>query len=243
MRLSRKRLQLSALLTFVATAACSLPSSIDSPPADAPPAHLTLRVKGWDMDLDGREVNLVPNDSLRLHAFVENRPDAYSTPVISASDPTILEPLSDGTYNVRHFGTLNLTATALAKSPSQQPQVLTATAKINLACTAEMRPGIVLTVLDSVSGAPMALERTRRVRATSASRVDSVAVLPSGSLILGGVIPIGDGRWGFAMENPGIWSVEVEVEGHRAWRQDGIAVSRGLCHVITTNVAARLGPL
>ncbi|MBI5601172.1 MAG: hypothetical protein HY944_06360 [Gemmatimonadetes bacterium] len=244
MLLRRKHLRSSCLLAFVATAACDLPVVVHTPPAETPPAHLRLHVVDWGQDLNGSEIYLTPNDSLRLRAVVENRPDVYGTPVISASDPTILELLSDGTYNVRHFGTLELTATALAKAPQVQPQRLTATAKINLVCTAEMRPGIVLTVRDSLSGALVPSLGTRRIRAASATRVDSIVVSPTGSLVLGGgAYPAGEGLWAFAMESAGVWSVDVEADGYRAWRGEGIAVSRGVCHVITVRVTARLRPL
>jgi len=243
MRRNRFSRLVAALLTLSATVSCVHPEKFNTPPEYVPPAHLAVRIEGSSMDLAGREINLEPGDSMRIRAVVENRPDSYSTPVITAADPSRLELLADGAYNVRRFGTLSLTATAVAKSPSEQPQTLIAFSKINMVCTAEMRVGIVLTVLDSVSGAPVASEKHRLVRSTGAARVDSARVISPINLVLSGVTPIGEGRWGIAAGAPGPWTVEVEADGYRAWRRDGVLVSSGLCGVITAQLTARLAPL
>jgi hypothetical protein len=234
--------RLAAALLIVAEA-CVQPAKVDSPPEYVPPAHLAVRIEGSSMDLAGREINMVPGDSMRLRAVVENRPEAYSAPVITASDASRLELMANGAYNVRRVGTLSLTATAVAKSSSEQPQTLIAFSKISMVCTAEMRAGIVLTVLDSVSGAPLASEKHRLVRSTGAARVDSARVVTPANLILAGVTPIGEGRWGIAAGAPGPWTVEVEADGYRAWHRDGVLVSSGLCGVITAQVTARLALL
>jgi hypothetical protein len=236
-------LRVTALLSTAAVFACGDNPVVigTNPPAVQP--HLRVQVKGLDLDLAGREITLTPGDSLVVQAFVENRPEAYGVPEISASDPSMIERLSDGTYIVRRAGTLNLTATAFAKSSSEQPPLLMESARINIACTADMRAGLVLAVRDSVSGASVANEKTRRVRATGATRVDSATVSPTGALVTSGVFPGGDGRWSLAWESAGTWSVEIDADGYGPWRQDGIVVPRGICHVMTVNITARLSPI
>ncbi len=231
---------LRAIAVFACVlAGCSASTEPSDSPDSVPVPHLSLRTD-FGLELLQGEVNLTPGDSLILLATVEGSPADYGVPWITATDTAALQPRHDGTALVRRSGELSLTVTAVPKVPSARTPLLSASARLRLVCTAEMRAGILLTVLDSISGAPVTTLSTRRIRATSASRVDSAIVSPSGSLTLAGVIPTGDGLWGFAMESAGIWSVEVEADGYRAWRGDGIAVSGGLCHVITQRVVARL---
>ncbi len=241
MRSNRFSLLVPAMLAVAV--ACVQPAKIDSPPEYVPPAHLAVRIEGSAMDIAGQEINMTPGDSLRLRAIVENRSEAYGTPVITSADPSFLELLPDGTYRVKRFGTLNLTATALAKSPNEQPQTLSAFSTLRLVCTAEMRAGIRLTVRDSVTGALIPSARAQRFRVTSATRVDSAVVSASGTLILSGSItPGGDGKW-ILWESPGTWSVDFDAAGYRPWRRDAVVVPAGLCHAIAVDLTANLQPL
>jgi len=227
---------------FAGAAALSCADIVETHPTSVQP-HIRIQTSGLDLDLAGREITLGAGDSLLLVAVVEHRPEAYDVPEIKAADPSMLERVGDGIYNVRRTGTLDVTATAFAKSPTEQPRFLMESARINAACTLEMRAGILLTVRDSITGTIVMSDKTRRIRATSASRTDSAVVSPSGTPTFSGVVPAGDGRWALAMENAGSWTVQMEADGYRLWRQDGIVVTRGLCHVKTLNVTARLQPL
>jgi len=220
-------------------AGCSASTEPSDPPESTALSHLSLKA-GSGPELLLGDIHLVPGDSLILRATVVGYPADYGVPSISATDTSALHPRNDGTAVVRRTGELSLTVVALPKVVSARTPVLSANARLHLACTAEMRAGIILTVVDSATGSPVASETTRRIRASSSTRVDSIVVSPSGSFVLGGVIPIGDGLWGFARESSGSWSVEVEAAGHRPWRTDGIVVSEGLCHVITQPVVAKL---
>lgn len=229
----------AVVLLALLLAGCSASTELSDPPAGVPLSHLSLKA-GFGPELLLGDVYLVPEDSLILRATVEGYPADYGIPSITATDTAALQPRNDGTAAVRRSGELNLTVVAQPKVASGRTPVLTANARLHVACTADMRAGVSLTVLDAISGAPVAFLSTRRIRATSASRVDSIVVSPSGSLVQGGVIPIGEGRWMLAMETPGIWSVAVEADEYRAWLGEGIAVTRGICHVITQRVVAKL---
>jgi hypothetical protein len=240
MALCRNDLRAIAASAFL-LASCSAFIEPSDPSPGIPLSHLSLKA-GFGPELLLGDVHLVPGDSLILKATVEGYPADYGVPSITATDTAALQSRNDGTAVVRRPGEVNLTVVALPKVVSARTPVLSANARLHVACTADMRAGVNLTFLDSMSGAPVATLSTRRIRATSASRVDSIVVSPSGALILGGVWLTGEGRWAFAMESPGTWSVDVEADGYRVWRGDGIVVSRGICHVIAVNVTARLAP-
>lgn len=238
MALRHNDLRAAAILTFLLSG-CAASTEPSDPPESVPVPHLSLRTD-FGLELLQGEINLTPGDSLILRATVEGTPADYGVPWITATDTAALQPRNDGTAVVRRSGELNLTVVAQPKVATSRTPVLSANARLHVSCTAEMRAGIILTIFDSISGAPVASLSTRRIRATSDSRVDSIVVSPSGSLVQGGVMPIGEGWWAFAMETPGIWSVEVEADDYRTWRGEGVAVTRGICHVITARVVAKL---
>lgn len=220
-------------------AGCSAFTDPSDPSEGVPLSHLSLKA-GFGPELLQGDVYLTPEDSLILRATVEGHPEDYGVPSITATDTAALLPRSDGTAVVRRSGELNLMVTAQPKVPSARTPLLSANARLHVVCTAEMRAGVDLTVVDAMSGAPVAPLSTRRIRASSAIREDSIVVSPSGSLVVSGVFPAGEGRWAFAMETPGTWSVEIEADDYRTWRRDGIVVPRGVCHVITQRVEAKL---
>lgn len=194
---------------------------------DAPAARLSLRANSWP-ELTGRELTVTAEDSVIIRASVEGNPEAYGVPVLAASIPAALELRGDGSAAVRYPAPLVLTATATAKAPSTRPATLSAAATLNLACTMEARPGIALTLLDSVSGQPVSGTGGLRLRATSGTWADS--------LVMRTIYHI----WSTAHERRGTYSVTADVDGYRPWRADGIVVTGGLCHVHTTPVVARL---
>lgn len=226
MILRRNNLGAIAILTLL-LAGCSASVEPADPPPSVPPSHLSLRTDSGLELLQG-EINLVPGDSLILRATVVGSPGDYGVPAITATDPAVLESRADGTAAVRRAGELNLSIIALPKVVSPRTPVLSANTRLRLLCTLEMRAGLSLALEDSMSGQPLSGTGSMRLRATSPVFTDSL-VAPT--LIAG---------WSTAWERPGTYSVTADVDGYQPWRRDGIAVSSGLCHVITQRVVAKL---
>ena len=67
-----------------------------------------------------------------------------------------------------------------------------------------------------------------RIRLSDGVRTDSLIT----TMTIGG--------WGGAFERAGIFMATIDADGFFPWRQDGIVVTRGLCHVRTVRVTARL---
>lgn len=93
-------------------------------------------------------------------------------------------------------------------------------------CTREARPGIVLEVRDSLTGAPAASGALAIAQA--AAFADT---LRGTDLFLSG-----------ALERPGRYDVTVTKSGYRPWAAANVQVTQGLCHVETVTVQARLVP-
>ena len=195
---------------------------------DGPVTRLSLRANGLP-ELTGREFTVAADDSLIIRATVEGNPDAYGTPVLSASIPAALTLRGDGTAAVRYAAPLVLTATAAAKSPSSRTPTLYAGATLNVACTMEARPGLSLTLQDSATGLAPSGAGGMRLRATNGTYSDSLVV----PLSLGG-------SWSMAWERRGTFTVTIDADGYLPWRRDDIVVTGGLCHVYATRVTARL---
>lgn len=206
---------------------CSASTEPSEPPGSVPRSHLSLRA-GFGPELLLGDINLVAGDSLILRATVEGNPADYGVPAISATDTSALELRHDGTAAVRHPGDLNITVTALPKVLSARTPLLSANARLHVVCTADMRPGLVLALEDSLSGQPLSGAGSMRLRVTSLAYADSL-IAPT---LLAG--------WGTAWERAGTYSATADVDGYQPWRRDSIEVSRGICHVITQRVVAKL---
>ncbi|MHB8838116.1 MAG: hypothetical protein ACYC7F_04105 [Gemmatimonadaceae bacterium] len=218
---------LSALVT-----GCFLAPSEQRPTTDplvsVPLSRLSLRAN-LTLELISRETSLVPGDSLILAATVEGEPAEYLAPVITATDPSLLERRADGSVAVRRQAELNLTVTALPKSPpTERYPVLVAEARVHLVCTAELRAGIYLLLQDSLSGQPPQGSGTMRLRVTSGAYADSLNA------------PLLMGAWGTAWERAGTYSVRADVDGYQPWRRDDVVVTRGICHARTVQLVAKL---
>lgn len=163
-----------------------------------------------------------------MSATVVGNPADYRVPSITATDTAALEPRNDGKAAVRRPGDLNLTVTALPKVPSARTPILSATARVHVVCTMDMRPGLVLSLEDSLAGQSLSGTGGMRLRVTSLAYTDSL------------IAPTLTAGWGTACERSGIFSVTADVDGYQPWRRDGIEVSHGICHVITQRVVAKL---
>jgi len=193
----------------------------------APVSRLSLRSDGMP-ELTGTEISAVAGDSVIIRAIVEGDPAGYGTPVLSATDPGVLELRGDGSARVRYAAPLVLTATAAPKTLAAGAAALTATARLTLTCTMEARPGLTLAVVDSATGQAPAGPGGMRFRAVGGTFVDSL------------VVPALIGGWSTAWERGGTYSVTVDADGFRPWRADSLMVTSGLCHVRTTRVSVRL---
>jgi len=99
-------------------------------------------------------------------------------------------------------------------------------------CTANIAPGILVTIVDSATGSP--IFDTVRVVATHGSYADTAIVPPPA--MSGPVI-----AW-LAEERPGFYRVEARAPGYRPWTSPLLHVEQGDCHVRTVEVTARLAP-
>ena len=93
-------------------------------------------------------------------------------------------------------------------------------------CTDEARPGILVTVRDSVTRAPVS---GARVVARMGTTIDTSSGLP-------------DGTYPLAYEKPGTYEVTVDQTGYRLWTSGNVPVTRDECHVQTVSLTALIQP-
>lgn len=97
---------------------------------------------------------------------------------------------------------------------------------VGTARTDEARPGLLVTVRDSVTGAAVT---DARVLARAGTTADT-ARFP-----LNGTYPL-------AYENAATYEVVVERASYRPWSRANVRVTRDECHVITVSLVALLQP-
>lgn len=102
-----------------------------------------------------------------------------------------------------------------------------------VACTLEARPGVRVTIQDSVTGASAASGAT--VMVTEGTFRDSVTV-PAGRTDLDAVAV------GAAYERAGSYTATVRKSGYLDWARSAVTVTSGECHVNTVSVVAKLKP-
>ena len=98
----------------------------------------------------------------------------------------------------------------------------------DVVCTQELRPGILVTARDSVSGAP------------AGDRAIAVAIDGYLSVAQPGVRRTEGVTFAFAAERPGTYAVRVEQTGYRPWERTDVRVRAGECHVRTVRLTALL---
>jgi hypothetical protein len=99
-------------------------------------------------------------------------------------------------------------------------------------CTADLRFGLIVTVVDSLTNAPPA---SATLIARTAAAVDSVgphSPLPTGQ---GAVLVLSA-----APERPGTYDLTVRAAGYRDWTRTGVRVTADECHVRRVELTARL---
>ena len=148
-------------------------------------------------------------------------------PVITPTVAGQLESRADGSARVLRPAPIDFLATARAIASATRPQFLTAKGRIIVTCTASAIPGVSLQILDSLTNVALLGSGTMRIRLTDGVQTDSLTA----TLISG---------WGGAVERAGTFSLTIDADGFLPWRQDGIVVTKGLCHVRQMRVIARL---
>lgn len=99
-------------------------------------------------------------------------------------------------------------------------------------CTAEARPAITLTVVDSVTNQATLFQNLWAV-ARDGTYKDSVAV-SLGDVQKGSVtVPL-------AYERAGVYTVSAKADGYQVWSKSGVTVTGDVCHVTTVALTARL---
>jgi hypothetical protein len=211
-------------MTALSGAACgSLTGADDS----RSPSYIDLRVDPGPA-LNGTTISYGAGDSLIVRATVIGDPAAYATPTISAADASMIESRPDGSARVLRPADIAFTATATARSTRTRPAMLQATGRLVLTCTMVAYAGLSLQMVDSASGVAPSGLGVMRLKVTDGVYVDSLNTV---TLI---------GSWASAWERAGTFIATVDADGYLPWRKDGIVVTRGLCHVRTTAVTARL---
>lgn len=99
-----------------------------------------------------------------------------------------------------------------------------------LACTEEARPGLSITVRDSVTNTPIA------TGAEIVAREGEYADTARGSLL-------GSGVYALAYERAGVYDVTVSHPAYRLWTRAAVRVTADECHVQTVSLVARLQPV
>jgi hypothetical protein len=208
----------------ISLGACGNPTSaIDATSSSS----ITVRADGLP-ELSGGNITVDGADSLIFRASIIGSPSDYGTPVITSTVAGLLESRADGSARVLRPAQIDFSAMARAISSATRPQVLTATGRVIVTCTAVLTPGISIQILDSLTNAAPSGSGTMRLRLTDSVHTDS---LTTATLISG---------WSGAAELAGTYSLTIDADGFLPWRQDGIVVQKLLCHVRQVRVVARL---
>ena len=102
------------------------------------------------------------------------------------------------------------------------------------ACTEDFRYGLTVTVIDSATGAPPA---SAVFIARSGTFVDSAGPRAPAPVSLAGPPLL---LFASAGERPGSYDLTVRAPGYADWSRTGVIVTADACHVILTEVTARL---
>jgi hypothetical protein len=97
-------------------------------------------------------------------------------------------------------------------------------------CTDEMRPAILLELIDADTGQPPAPQLFVAVAAArSGEYADTVAAVKT--------------TFGLAYEQPGTYHVWVDGDGWARWDTSRVRVTEDECHVRTVKLVARMDPI
>ena len=100
-------------------------------------------------------------------------------------------------------------------------------------CTADVEPGIVVTVIDAQTRAPIAQGATGAI----VEGKYSDTMRPFGSDANGALLSLAG-----AYETPGVFTVRIEKTGYQTWEMQNVRVTKGPCHVKGVLLEADLQP-
>ena len=109
-------------------------------------------------------------------------------------------------------------------------------------CSADARPGLVLTATDARSGAALAGFTVVLRVAESDGAGGPTTTLDSVTVAAGSPLPPPPITWAGASERAGRYSVRVTKAGYRPWDTTGVVVTSDECHVRTVRLDVRLRP-
>jgi xanthine/CO dehydrogenase XdhC/CoxF family maturation factor len=97
------------------------------------------------------------------------------------------------------------------------------------ACTADMQPAVIVTIVDEATGEPRAENASGFIR--DGEYEDSLQAWEFDEAMISRLA---------GLERPGVYSVVVEHPGYMQWRVDGVRAEEGGCHVRTVSLRAEL---
>jgi hypothetical protein len=217
---------LSALVLF---AACSAPTEQRAVPE---PAKLSLYI--GDI-LIGRfsSLGMLPGDSLHFSVHLT---DAGGRVVNGLHSNLVsrnaLAVTLDSTGVARVAGRGSSWIVGSVLTPAHN--VLADSTLVNVVCTTDARPGVRLTVVDSVTGQSGPMRSLKVVIRTGTLR--DTAFVTS--------IAAGAPLFSFAMafERKGTYDLDVTADGFQPWARSAVTVTGDICHVTTVAITARLQP-
>jgi hypothetical protein len=103
-------------------------------------------------------------------------------------------------------------------------------------CTAEVRPGIIVSVINARTGQPIYLNAT----ATLQEGTYTETMRAYNTELVGGIVAAF--QYVGADERAGIYTVRVTVPGYIPWERRNVVVTEDVCHVNTVTLRAELEP-
>jgi hypothetical protein len=217
-------------MAAVLLAACGQENAVQSIP---PPA--TLSVLAIVGDSGTHSVSLALNDTVRLAASAY---DIFSHPVgtrvsFLSRNPLVASVSTQGL--VQGLGNGVTYVLGYAAGGGNSTVADSVRVQVTVTCTLEARPGIVISVRDSITGSGGPFANVSYVARESATFRDSTVL---------GTVPgqIGGVQFaaGLVYERAGTYDVIVVATGYKPWVRLGVVVGRDACHVTTVNLTARL---
>jgi len=215
------------VFALFALAGCSSPTEVP-PPADA--ASISMFLEGVHVSRQAI-VGMLPGTTLHFAATVYDAGGhslGSARPTVVSRNTNAISIDSTGLMRVVGRGSSWL----VAGYNSASRGLLADSVTVSVVCTTEARPGIQISVTDSLTGVAAGIA-SLSISARLGNVRDSLfyPVVPAGTGVL---------SQGLAYERPGTWDVRVTADGYRPWASLGVLVTNDLCHVITVPISARL---
>lgn len=106
----------------------------------------------------------------------------------------------------------------------------------DIACTANLVPGIVVEVRDAITDAPLAENAIAVI--TNANYSETLVVYEREGPDISSAFSVAG-----AFERPGIYDINLSLSGYVSWSRSGVKVDSGICHVGTVRFTVLLETL